>query len=65
MAACRAYGNTVDSNLIFNLSGPNWAKTVAFVGVFIQIIVSFQVRGGHTRSTRRICAPAPVSCAHP
>ena len=48
MAACRAYGNTVDSNLIFNLSGPNWAKTIAFLGVFIQIIVSFQVGGGHT-----------------
>lgn len=38
-----AYGNTVAPNLISNLSGPNWAKTIAYLGVFIQIIVSFQV----------------------
>ena len=39
----RAYGNTVAPNLITNLSGPKWAKTIAYLGVFIQVIVSFQV----------------------
>lgn len=38
-----AYGNTVAPNLITNLSGPKWAKTIAYLGVFIQVIVSFQV----------------------
>ena len=40
---CRAYGNTVAPNLIDNLSGPKWAKTIAYLGVFIQVIVSFNV----------------------
>lgn len=40
---CRAYGNTVAPNLLTSISGPRWAKTVAYVAVFIQTIVSFQI----------------------
>lgn len=38
-----AYGNEVSPNLTDSLSGPAWAKAVAYMAAFVQILVSLHV----------------------
>ncbi len=38
-----AYGNGVAANLTDSLSGPPWAKALAYMAAFFQILVSLHV----------------------
>lgn len=56
-----AYGNEVAANLTDSLSGPAWAKAVAYMAAFFQILVSLHVslppvRHPTLRSCGSLCA---------
>ena len=43
LAGYWAYGNEVSANLTDSLSGPAWAKALAYMAAFFQILVSLHV----------------------